>query len=124
MKQGKLILFAIAAFGLAGAAQAQRDPAYAQARAQGLIGERTDGYLGVVGSAPADIKATVNAINIKRRAAYTAAAQQQNATIEDFAFTSGCNLIARTQPGEKYQAPDGSWKTRGSAPAERDSRCK
>ena len=66
----------------------------------------------------------VNAINIKRRAAYTAAAQQQNATIQDFAFTSGCNLIAQTRPGEKCQAPDGTWKTRTSAPPDRDSRCK
>ena len=124
MKQGKLILFAIAAFGLAGAAQAQRDPAYAAARAQGLVGEQTDGYLGIVGAGSAELKSMVNAINIKRRAAYTAAAQQQNATIQDFAFTSGCNLIAQTKPGERYQAPDGTWKTRTSAPPDRDSRCK
>jgi hypothetical protein len=43
--------------------------------------------------------------------------------VEDFAFTSGCNLIAKTEPGEKYQAPDGSWKTRGAGAPLRDSRC-
>ena len=31
-------------------AMAQRDPAYQQARADGLIGEKTDGYLGFVTS--------------------------------------------------------------------------
>ena len=45
------------------------------------------------------------------------------ATIEEFAFAAGCNLIAQTQPGEKYQAPDGSWQTRTSAPPMRDNRC-
>ena len=32
--------------------------------------------------------------------------------------------LAQTKPGEKYQAPDGTWKTRTSAPPDRDSRCK
>ena len=127
MKQGKLFLSIVSAAamaaGVAGAAQAQRDPAYAAARAKGEIGERTDGYLGVVGSAPPAIQKLVDSINIQRRAAYTKAAAAQGATVEDFAFTSGCNLIAKTAPGEKYQAPDGSWKTRTSAPPQRDSRC-
>jgi hypothetical protein len=34
--------------------------------------------------------------------------------VEEYAFTTGCKLIAATQPGEKYQAPDGSWMTRGA----------
>ncbi len=29
------------------------------------------------------------------------------------AFVTGCNLISRTAPGEKYRAPDGRWLTRG-----------
>jgi uncharacterized protein YdbL (DUF1318 family) len=127
MKQGKLIL-SIAAAGvmaaaISGTAWAQRDPAYASARAKGLIGEKPDGYLGVVGSASPDIQKLVDSINIQRRSAYTKAAAAQGATVEDFAFTSGCNLIAKTQSGEKYQAPDGSWKTRTAAAPQRDSRC-
>ena len=43
--------------------------------------------------------------------------------MEEYAFTQGCILIARTEPGEKYQAPDGSWQTRGAGPAQRDPRC-
>jgi len=127
MKQGKLILSiaaaAMLAAGFAGAAQAQRDPAYEAARKAGQIGEKPDGYLGVVGGQSAAIQKLVDSINIQRRSAYTKAAAAQGATVEDFAFTSGCNLILKTQAGEKYQAPDGSWNTRGSAAPTRDSRC-
>lgn len=102
---------------------AQRDPAYEAARASGTIGEKPDGYLGHVTSPNAAVKALVDDLNIKRKAAYTRKAQETNSTVEQFAFTSGCNLIMRTVPGEKYQAPDGSWKTRTSEAPIRDSRC-
>ena len=81
------------------------------------------GFLGVVGNQPRVIVDLVSDINIRRRANYTERARAQNATIDAYALTQGCLLIARTEPGEKYQAPDGSWKTRTSAPPERDSRC-
>ncbi|MEY4269730.1 MAG: hypothetical protein RLZZ58_946, partial [Pseudomonadota bacterium] len=40
-----------------------------------------------------------------------------------FAFTTACNLIMKTLPGERYQAPDSSWKTRGADAPLRDPRC-
>ncbi|OWR01613.1 YdbL family protein [Sphingopyxis witflariensis] len=104
-------------------AMAQRDPAYAAARADGQIGEQPDGYLGFASSPTPAIRALVQDLNIKRKAAYTERAQATGSTVEQFAFTSGCNLIAQTKPGEKYQAPDGSWKTRDGSPPVRDSRC-
>lgn len=125
MQQPSFILAgaALIAATFAGAAHAQRDPAYQQARSAGLVGERADGYLGLVGKPTPTLEKMVNDINIQRRAAYTKAAAAQGATVQDFAFTSGCNLIQQTTPGEKYQAPDGSWKTRAAAPPVRDSRC-
>jgi uncharacterized protein YdbL (DUF1318 family) len=108
--------------GLSTAVHAQRDPAYQAARSAGLIGEQPDGYLGIVGAATPELRALVNSINIQRKAKYTQSAAA-GATVEQFAFTSGCNLIAKTVPGEKYRAPDGTWKTRTTAPPERDSRC-
>jgi len=108
---------------LSTAAWAQRDPAYAAARAAGEVGELPDGYLGVVSGGSAELRALVNAINIQRKAAYTQKAQATGATVEQLAFTSGCNLIAQTKPGEKYRAPDGGWKTRTAAAPERDPRC-
>ena len=105
------------------AAWAQRNPAYAAARAAGQIGEKTDGYLGYVVPPSAAIRALVEDLNIKRRALYSEKARSANATVEEYAFTSGCRLIAQTAPGEKYESPDGGWLTRTSAPAQRDSRC-
>jgi uncharacterized protein YdbL (DUF1318 family) len=115
---------ALTAFGLvATPALAQRDPAYAAARAAGKIGEQPDGYLGIVGAADKTLQDLVNDINIKRRAVYTEKAKENNATLEAYALTAGCQAIARTTPGEKYMAPDGSWQTRTSAAPIRDPRC-
>lgn len=127
MKHSKLATAAIVGslIGLAaaGPAVAQRDPAYASARASGQVGEKMDGYLGIVGGGSAELRRLVNDINIKRRAVYAERAKANNATLEEYAFTAGCQAIARTEPGEKYQAPSGDWQTRGSGPAQRDSRC-
>ena len=107
---------------LPGPAMAQRDPAYEAARKAGQVGEKMDGYLGIVGSQPASIQAMVSDLNIKRRANYAERAQAQRATLQEYAFTQGCILILRTEPGEKYQAPDGSWQTRGDGAPQRDPR--
>ena len=118
-----MVAAAVALGGVSTAAIAQRDPAYAAARAGGEVGEQPDGYLGLVGAASGELRALVNNINIQRKSAYTAKAQASGATVEQLAFTSGCNLIAQTSAGEKYKTPDGIWKTRTGAAPERDSRC-
>lgn len=115
---------ALAALGMIpAAAQAQRDPAYAAARAAGQVGEKVDGYLGYVVPPSPSLKAVIDELNIKRKAVYAEKAAAAHATVEEYALTSGCVLISQTQPGEKYQGPDGTWKTRTSAPPVRDSRC-
>ncbi len=108
---------------VAAPAMAQRDPAYAAARANGQVGEKMDGYLGIVGAATPDLRAMVDDLNIRRRAVYAERAQAEGATLEEYAFTAGCLAISRTSPGEMYQAPDGSWQQRGSGPPQRDPRC-
>jgi uncharacterized protein YdbL (DUF1318 family) len=125
MKTSSKLLIAAAALAIAGlstAAFAQRDPAYQAARSAGQIGELPDGYLGVVGAGTPELRALVNSINIQRKAKYTQSAAA-GATVEQMAFTSGCNLILKTAPGEKYQTPAGEWKTRTAAAPERDPRC-
>lgn len=114
---------ALALFGVVSAAHAQRDPAYQAARSAGQVGEQTDGYLGHVTPPTTEIRRLVLDINIKRKDAYTKSAADSSSTVEQFAFATGCNLIQRTQPGEKYQAPDGRWLTREAGPATRDPRC-
>ena len=120
---GPVLAAAIAALAVASPAQAQRDPADAAAKASGQIGEKTDGYVGIVSGGTAQLRAVVDDINIKRKAGYAEKAKQQHATIEEYAFTSGCLLIAQTKAGEKYQAPGGSWQTRGAGAPDRDPRC-
>ena len=66
---------ALAGTGLAAAAAAQESAA--ELRATGLVGERWDGYLGLVGSAPPRVRAEMDAVNIRRRAHYTELARQR-----------------------------------------------
>jgi len=117
-----IVAGAVALLGLSTMAMAQRDPAYAAAREAKQVGEQPDGYLGVV-SGGAAVQAMVRDINIKRKAAYTASAQASGATVEQFAFTSGCNLVAKVGQGEMYKTPSGQWKENTGTP-ELDPRCK
>ena len=117
---GGLVLAGLA---LSAPALAQRDPAYQAARSAGQVGEKPDGYLGVVGSQSAAIQGIVNDLNIRRRENYAQKAQEQGVTLQEYAITQGCILIARTQPGEKYQDPTGAWQTRGASPPVRASVC-
>jgi uncharacterized protein len=115
---------AVAVVAMAGTAYAQqRDPAYAAARASGQVGEKPDGYLGYPTPPSPEVRRIAEDINIKRRALYAEKAVAQSATIDSYAMTSGCRLILQTAVGEKYQAPDGSWQTRGAGAPQRDARC-
>ena len=95
----------------------------AAARSAGQIGEQPDGYLGFVTTPTPEVRALVQDLNIKRKATYTERAKATGSTVEQYAFTTGCNLIAKTAPGEKYQSPDGRWLTRDASAPVRDSRC-
>ena len=105
-------------------AYAQGDSA-GQLRASGHAGEQADGYLGLVDTAPADVRAQMEQVNIQRRAAYTQLASQRNATIEEVAAATACQLFAgRVGPGQYYRLPDGVWRRRnGSEPVPRPSHC-
>ncbi|MBX9727700.1 MAG: YdbL family protein [Sphingopyxis sp.] len=120
-----LVAAALGLMLVAAPASAQRDPAYAAARAAGQVGEMPDGYLGFPSAPSAEVRRIVDDINIRRRAEYTRLAQTSpgGATVEQVAFVTGCNLIARTVPGERYMSPDGSWRTRTAEPPMRDARC-
>ena len=100
-----------------------RSPLYEAARRQGLEGERVDGYLGFVVPPSPQLRQVVRDINIKRKALYIERAKASAVTAEEYAFVAGCLAIARTLPGEKYQSPDGTWRTRGPEPPVRDRRC-
>jgi uncharacterized protein YdbL (DUF1318 family) len=103
--------------GGASVASAMFQDASAQLRASGQVGEQADGYLGLVGSAPAAVRAQVDAVNIKRRAYYTDLAAKRGAKIEEVAATTACELFrTKVAQGQYYRLPDGVWRQRDSAP--------
>lgn len=76
------------------------------AKSQGFIGERADGYLGVVDqSAASDVKALVREINAKRRAEYDRIAGKNGIPRNEVEILAGQKTLAKT--------PSGGWIFRG-----------
>ena len=99
-------------------AYAMMQDASAELRASGQVGEQADGYLGLVGSAPAAVRAQVDSVNIKRRAYYTDLAAKRGAKIEEVAATTACELFrSKVAPGQYYRGTDGGWKQRAAGEA-------
>jgi uncharacterized protein YdbL (DUF1318 family) len=121
---GMVVAAALMATGAVSVQAQGRSPEYSAARAAGQVGEQQDGYLGVVGSQSQDIVKMVRDLNNKRRAVYTEGAAAAKSTVQEYATATACRLLADTKPGEKYQAPDGSWQTRGAAMPPRPAGCK
>ena len=96
------------------AAAASAQPALTAARAAGQVGERFDGYLGLVAPASATVRSQVNAVNIKRRALYSQLGQRRGVAPGDVGVTAGCELLARVAVGEQYMLQDGRWRRRGA----------
>jgi len=97
-------------------AYAMQGDASAELRASGQAGEQADGYLGVVGSPSAALRAQVDAVNIKRRAYYTDLAARRGAKIEEVAATTACELFrTKVGAGQYYRLPDGVWRQRDGA---------
>lgn len=117
----KIILIAAGAaialasgFVMTGVARAQSGPVAAALNA-GTVGEQADGYLGIVGSVGADVRSEVDAINIKRRAAYTQLASQRGVTVQDVAAATACQTLGRLKQGQAYRTT-GGWQTKGAEP--------
>lgn len=86
----------------------------ADARRAGVVGERFDGYLGFAATPSAAVRKRALAVNIKRRALYSALSSRRNVTLQVAAAAAGCELLGRVQPGEAYLLPDGAWRRRGA----------
>ena len=79
-----------------------------QAKAQGLVGEQANGYLGVVKSG-AGVGALVRDINTKRKAEYQAIAKRNNTTLQAVEALAGKKAIERTPPGQYVKPPSSGW---------------
>ena len=95
-----LALFALSA-GAADLDQAKRD---------GLVGERADGFLGlVVTSAPNDVVRLVADINAKRKDEYERIAVENNLTLEQVQALAGKKAIQRTR-SDQWILINGGWQ--------------
>jgi uncharacterized protein YdbL (DUF1318 family) len=102
---------ALAAFAFAPAASAG-DPVIDAAISSGTVGERIDGYLGVVGTADATTVRKVQDINNRRRAVYEQTARDNNTTVQIVAQLAGEKLIAKLEPGQFYMDDSGVWQSK------------
>ena len=106
---------ALLALGTAGLAVAQ-SASLAAAIADGSVGEQADGYLGAARAVSPDIRAQMEALNIKRRAAYTEQAAKHGVALGDWAATIGCQTLRRVGTGQSYRLNDGAWRIKGAEP--------
>lgn len=103
------ISLALAAFAFAPTASAG-DPVIDAAISSGTVGERIDGYLGVVGTADATTVRKVQDINNRRRGVYEQTARDNNTTVQIVAQLAGEKLIAKLEPGQFYMDDSGVWQ--------------
>lgn len=109
---------------VAGIAVAQSASTVSAAMADGSVGEQADGYLGFRAAPSGSLRDEVDAINIKRRAAYTQLATQRGVTVKDVAATVGCETLAtRVASGRSYLLPDGVWRVKAAAPIQLPAYC-
>jgi len=110
----RTLLFAAAALVLAaGSAAAIEDPVLNAAIEANQIGEQVDGYLGVVDGAAvsADARARMNQVNLRRRETYTARAQQNGVSIDEYARSFACTLLPKNTPvGASWRDQNGVWR--------------
>ncbi|HXG99071.1 MAG TPA: YdbL family protein [Sphingomicrobium sp.] len=93
-------------------AGAQETTLVVQARAAGLIGERFDGYVGVVTAPSPALRTQVAAINIKRRSLFSNFAASRGVAAQEVGITAACTLLGRVRVGEVYMLGDGRWRRR------------
>ena len=78
------------------------------AKSSGLVGERQDGYIGIVKDAPG-VAVLVNDINLQRRQLYRDIARKNNIPLNTVERLAADKAINRTPTGEYVQDTTGNW---------------
>lgn len=82
-------------------------------KAAGQIGERFDGYLGLVDrAAPAGVRQLVERTNAQRATRYAEIAGNRGVTTEAVARIAGQKLVNEAPAGTFVMGPDGRWQQR------------
>ncbi len=85
--------------------------ALTQPKANGLIGEQANGYIGLVTKdVPADIKKLVDETNAKRKAGYQKIARKQGTSLSEVEKVGGNTAFQKTLKGNYYRDASGTWR--------------
>lgn len=85
--------------------------ALTQPKADGLIGEQANGYIGLVTQdVSADIRKLVSDINAKRKTGYQKIAAKQGTSLADVERVGGNTAIGKTLKGNYIRDASGSWR--------------
>jgi uncharacterized protein YdbL (DUF1318 family) len=78
-----------------------------EAKSQGLVGEKANGYLGLVVPGNAEAQAVVKDVNQKRRQAYEEIARRNGTNITAVETLAGEKAVQNTKPGNFVEGPGG-----------------
>ena len=78
-----------------------------EAKTKGLVGEKPNGYLGVVSPASPEAQALTDEVNQKRRQAYSEIAARNRTQLEAVEALAGEKAIQNTKPGHFVEGPSG-----------------
>jgi len=80
-----------------------------EAKTKGLVGEKANGYLGLVSSGSGDAQALADEVNQKRRQAYEEIARRNGTSVSAVETLAGEKAVQNTKPGNFVEGP-GGWK--------------
>ena len=83
----------------------------ASARASGVVGEKSDGYVAVI-KASAEADALVAEVNARRKAEYARISAANSQPVAVVAKLAAEEIIGKLGSGSKYQNASGSWVTK------------
>ena len=78
-----------------------------EAKANGLVGEKANGYLGAVNPSNAEAQALIEDVNQKRRQAYEDIAKRNGTNVQAVETLAGEKAIQNTKPGNFVEGPGG-----------------
>ena len=103
------LVAAAAALALSGGLAMAQNNVIESAKDQCLIGEQSDGYLGVVDgkTISTETEREMRSVNNQRKTAYANIAEQRGITVQQVGQIAAANLIEKANTGECVEATDG-----------------
>lgn len=96
------------------AAPAAAQDGLADARASGVIGEKSNGYVAILSAEASDaLRRKVADVNIRRRALYAQLAVKRGVQPSEVGMVATCSFFPKLPAGSLYQWADGEWRRVG-----------